>query len=355
MFFYGQLKQKKYFLLMKLLEKIYQETQAKPLRVLYSEGNDPRVMQAAVEVLQKGLAAQVFLVGEKQELTQKLATYSYPQEKLTIVDPLDKRWNEPMGQKLLELKSKDYANLQEAQEAAKERVLLGALLHVSGEADIHVSGAVETSAHVIRTFYSILKLDRSAKMATSFFLLMGENSQLGEDGNLLLADCAVNITPNPKQLGRIAYLVGNVAQDIFSFAPPKVAFLSYSTKGSGKGEAVDKMLDAKKELAKLEPNFIFDSEYQADAALVEKVALQKIPDRSDDKIAGKANVLIFPNIEAGNIGYKIAQRFGNMKAIGPVMVGLNNFASDLSRGCDYQDIVDTTAVLTYYYHRSKKD
>lgn len=352
-FFYRQPLSVFYCIGMSLLDKIFDEVQKQPLRVIYSEGDDDRVVQAAFDVLEKNLAAKVLLVGDQKTLEQKTSAYNFANEKLQIVDPADEKWNTPMAEKLMALKAKDYPDMEQAKEAVRDRVLLAALLHVSGEADIHVSGAVETSAKVIRTFYSILKLDRSAKMATSFFLMLGKNKNLGEDGNLLFADCAVNIAPNPKQLGRIAYLVGNIARDIFSFTT-RLAFLSYSTKGSGTGEAVEKMLDAKSELAKLEPNFIYDSEYQADAALAEAVAVQKIPNREDDKIGGKANVLIFPDINTGNISYKIAQRFGDMTAIGPVMVGLNYFASDLSRGCTAYDIVATTATVSYYYLRSGK-
>lgn len=335
---------------MKLLEKFYTQVRQKPVRVIYSEGEDSRVVKAAQVMLEKKLAEKIILIGNPEQIKKQLG--SFDQSQLEVFDPQDSTLNTEMAEKLMEIKGKDFPTLEEAKVAAKDRVLFGALLHVSGKADLHVAGAVETSAHVIRTFYSTLKLDRKAKMATSFFLMISEQEDLGQNGNLLFADCAVNIKPKPKQLGRIAYLVGNVAKDIFEF-DTRLAFLTYSTKGSGAGEDVKNTLEAKEELAKLKPDFIFDSEYQADAALVPNVAVQKIPNREDDKIEGKANVLIFPDINAGNISYKIAQRFGNMRALGPLMVGLNYFASDLSRGCTAQDIVDTTAALAYYYLRSQ--
>lgn len=335
---------------MKLLEKFYTQVRQKPVRVIYSEGEDPRVVKAAQVLLEKKLVEKIILIGNPEIIKEQLGTFD--QTHLKIIDPQDSVLNTEMAEKLMEIKSKDYPTLEEAKNAAQERVLLGALLHVSGKADLHVAGAVETSAHVIRTFYSILKLDRKAKMATSFFLMISEQENLGHRGSLLFSDCAVNIKPNPKQLGRIAYLVGNIAKNVFEF-DARVAFLTYSTKGSGAGEDVTNVIQAKEELAKLQPDFIFDSEYQADAALVPDVAARKIPNRNEDNIEGKANVLIFPDINAGNISYKVAQRFGNMRALGPVMVGLNYFASDLSRGCTAQDIVDTTAALAYYYLRSQ--
>jgi phosphate acetyltransferase len=202
---------------------------------------------------------------------------------------------------------------------------------------------------VISTFFHILKTNRKEGIASSFFLMQSPNAQLGENGFFLFSDCAVNIDPSPKKLARIAYQMGNLARDIFGFSP-RVAILSYSTKGSGSGVQVDLIRETGEELQKLNPDFPFETEMQLDAAIHPGVSNRKAPGNS---LEGRANVFIFPDLQSGNIGYKLAERVGGCQAYGPVMVGLQNVASDLSRGCSSEDIVGTFIVSAFYQLKKK--
>jgi len=326
------------------LAKFTEEIKKKPLSVVFSEGEDERIVAAAHQIEQQGLASAIYLIGDQEVIGKIIEKNKFTFTQTEIIDPKTSPLKENYAKRLMELKPQDYPELDSALQATEHRLYFGSLLHESGKADLHITGAVETSSDVIKAFFHIIKTNRREGIATSFFFMESDNQSMGEKGAMLFADCAVNIDPGAKQLARIAYQTGNIASTVFGFQT-KLNLLSYSTKGSGHGEQVEHILNAQAELEKLTPEFIWEAEMQADAAIVPEVSDRKAP---GNKTGGKANVLIFPDLQAGNIGYKLVERFGNTRAYGPVIIGLNKVASDLSRGCDSESIVGTFLTAGYY-------
>jgi len=329
------------------LERFQKHAKENPLSLILSEGNDIRVMEAAANVISQGYASQVTIIGNFETIEASSREKSFDLSRITVIAPEKSDQLEHLGKRLFELRSSEFASLAEAVEKAKNPLLFGTLLHEAGYADIHISGAVETSADVIRAFFHIIKPNRKQGMAASFFFMDALDSQWGENGAMIFADCAVNIEPSARQLARIAHQTGNIAKNIFGF-DTRLALLSYSTKGSGSGDQVNTVLEAGRELAKLNPEFLYEVEMQADAAIVPEVSNRKA---SGNKLAGKSNVLVFPDLQSGNISYKLVERFAGAHAYGPIMVGLNKTATDLSRGCSSDDIVGTFLVASYYHHK----
>ena len=334
---------------MSLLNKIKAAVRTKPLTLVFSEGDDERIIGAASELILDGLAKEITLIGDPAVIKSIAAKLGVKLNNIHFIDPNHNDLSEKFADRLVELQPKHY-NKTSAMEAVKHRLFFGALFHETGMADLHITGAVETSADVIRTFYQVLKKNRKEGVATSFFMMYREKSEQLPEMVSFFADCAVTIAPSPKYLARIVYQIANIAQDIYNIKP-KAALLTYSTKGSGEGEPVDAIIETGQELKKLNPSFEYDIELQADTALSASVAQRKAP---NSPIQGDANVIIFPDLSAGNIGYKLAEQFGGLSALGPVMVGLGKHASDLSRGCSKDDIIGTYAI-TAYYHLVKKE
>ncbi len=209
----------------------------------------------------------------------------------------------------------------------------------SGEYDGMVAGAVNTTADVIKSSIRKIGVNPDISLISSFFLMESEKKDLGEQGSFLFADCAVLPSPDSKKLAAIAFATAESAKKILGWEP-RVAFLSFSTKGSAKHESVDKVTDAMEELKKRNPDFIFDGELQFDTAIIPEIASRKDP---EGLLSGKANILIFPDLNSGNIGYKLAQRLGGFRAVGPILQGFKRPVNDLSRGCTVEDIVDVAA------------
>ena len=223
----------------------------------------------------------------------------------------------------------------------QDETFFGTMMMKKNAADGMVSGAIHSTADTLRPALQIIKTKPGVTTASSCFVMEIPNKAYGQDGVMIFADCAVNITPDAQQLAAIAIASAQTAKDIAEIAEPKVAMLSFSTKGSGKGEMVDKVRQATELVKELAPELNVDGELQADAALVEKVGQLKSPGSA---VAGHANVLVFPSLEAGNIGYKLVQRLAGAEAIGPVMQGLARPVNDLSRGCSVEDIVSLCAL-----------
>lgn len=329
-------------------ETVRTTVKQRPLSVIFSEASDARVLKAALAILEEGLAAKVHLVGspESIEATAKengIDLAALPD--FVIHNPEASSRTDEFSQLLLETAPKEYHSVEEARHDVLQPLYYASLLHKIGEADIHVAGAVETSADVIRAYFRVLKTNRREGIATSYFLVESPDATMGQNGVLLLADCAVNINPSPKMLARIALQTGNIAKEIFSL-DTKLALLSYSTKGSGSGEQVEAVREAGEELQKMNPEFVYEVEMQADAAIVPEVSQRKAPGNA---LQGAANVLIFPDLQSGNIAYKLIERFGRARAYGPIMFGLGKTASDLSRGCSSEDIVGTYAVAAFHH------
>jgi phosphate acetyltransferase len=317
-----------------------------PLSLILSEGNDPRVISAAYDIHSSGISKKVSIVGNEEVIQKTAAEQNINLAEIEIVDPEKHSQLDKYAARLMELRSTDFSTIDEALKKVQDPLVFGTLLHEDNYADIHISGAVNTSADVIRSFFHIIKSNRKEGIAASFFF-MDNLGNYGEKGAMLFADCAVNINPGTRQLARIANQTGKIAKKIFGFNT-HLSLLSYSTKGSGAGDQVDAVLEVGKELEKLKPEFVYEVEMQADSAIVPDVSERKAPGNS---IMGKSNVLIFPDLQSGNIAYKLVERIAGAKAYGPIMVGLNKTATDLSRGCSRQDILGTFLVASYFHHR----
>jgi len=333
---------------MDLLKKLSETVAQYQPTVVFSEGSDDRIISASKNIVENQLSKSIFLVGNENLIKEKLRSNNIDSEIISVIEPEKSDKLIPYAQTLMELRPADFENIDKAKEKVLNSLYFGTLMHHEGVADIHITGAVETSADVIRAMYHIIKPNRKEGVTTSFFLM--EKKETDSVGNkiLFLSDCAVNIAPNPKMISRIAFQIGNIAKNIFNI-DAKIALLTYSTKGSGSGEPVDQIIEAGEELKKLHPEFIFEAEMQADAAIVPAISQRKAP---NNIINGQANVLIFPDLQSGNIAYKLMQHLGNMHAYGPVLVGLNKTASDLSRGCSIEDIYGTF-LATAFYHIKK--
>jgi len=327
------------------LEKFKEHAKGSPLSVILSEGEDLRVMGAAGDILRAGYATQVTIIGNTEIIKTRAIEHDIDLGGINVLEPQKSELLDTLAQRLLELRSAEFTTLESARERACNALVFGALLHESGYADIHISGAVQTSAAVIRAFFHIIKQNRKEGMAASFFFMDGLDPRWGQNGAMLFADCAVNIDPGPKQLARIANQTGNIAKKVFGF-DTKLSLLSYSTKGSGEGELVEAVLEAGRELEKLQPGFTWEVEMQADAAIIPEVGDRKAPGNA---VKGQSNVLIFPDLQSGNIAYKLVERLAGARAYGPIMVGLNKTATDLSRGCSRDDITGTFLVASYYH------
>ena len=230
--------------------------------------------------------------------------------------------------------------VEEAENLVSDPIVFGALLVETGFADCMVAGAETTSSKVIKTALQIVGVKNKGEIASSFILIQGKNKYMPKGGELLLADVGLNINPTAKEIAIIASQTARSAESLFEIAP-KVALLSYSTNGSAGGESAEKMRDAAKILKAENHNFVVDGEMQLDSALIPNVCKLKYP---NSNIQGDANVLIFPDLQSGNIAYKAIERFGNLRAVGPIIQGLNKPINDLSRGASVEDIIFTSAL-----------
>lgn len=255
---------------------------------------------------------------------------------------LDREKQELYAEKYYELRKSKGMTLQEARSALEDPLYYAAMMTHCGDVDGFVAGAAHTTPDVARAAIRCLGVDQRTCIVSSCFVISVPDCPYGEDGAFIFADCGIVPEPNARQLACIAVSNAEIAKKAFGINP-RVALLSYSTKGSAKGKSIDRILQALALAKQMEPGLLIDGELQVDAAIVPDVAKIKYP---DSPLAGKANVLIFPDLEAGNIGYKLVQRLAKARAIGPLIVGLNKPCSDLSRGCSAEDIVDTVAVTS---------
>ncbi|MCD6579643.1 phosphate acetyltransferase [bacterium] len=310
-------------------------------KVILPESYDIRTLKAA-EFLQKEKIANPILVGNTNEILKIAKTDSIDLSDITIINPDTFEKTEDFIHIYLE--SRKAKNIPITYEQAKKEVLadvfFGAMLLKHGYGDVEVAGAVNTTSNVLRAGLRIIGLKKGINTVSSFFIMVTKNKELGEKGVFLFADCAVVPNPTSVQLADIAQMTADNAKKILDFQP-RVAMLSFSTKGSAKSPETQIVKDAVQILDERNVNFLYDGEIQVDAAIIPEVAERKA---QDSPLKGKANVLIFPDLNSGNIGYKLVQRMGNASAIGPVIQGFNKPLCDLSRGATFLDIVDTAAV-----------
>ncbi|MGH4050516.1 MAG: phosphate acetyltransferase [Clostridium sp.] len=324
---------------MTFIEKICKKAQADKKRIVLPEGEEERTIRAS-EIIKNKSLADVVLIGDISVIKAKAVKFGVNIEGIEIADPKTSDKAEIYAKEFYELRKKKGMTIEKAAEIVKDPVYFATMMLKMGEVDGMVSGAVHYTGDLLRPGMQIIKTAPGMKIVSSFFIIELPYNHFGENGLLLFGDSAVNINPNAEELANIAISTADNAKSLCDFEP-KVALLSFSTRGSAKHEFVDKVVEATEIARAARPDLQIDGELQLDAAIVCSVANLKAPDST---VAGYANVLIFPDIQSGNIGYKLVQRFAKAKAIGPICQGFAKPINDLSRGCNVEDIVSVVAV-----------
>ncbi|ENZ01754.1 phosphate acetyltransferase [Clostridium thermobutyricum] len=332
---------------MELMNKIWEAAKADKKKIVLPEGDEERTIVAAQKIVEEGLALPI-LVGNKDSILKASKEQGVDLKGVEIIDPETSPKLEAYINQFYELRKNKGMTLEKAEKIVRDPLYFATMMVKQDDADGMVSGAVHTTGDLLRPGLQIIKTAPGVSVVSSFFIMLVPGSKYGEEGMLLFSDCAVNPNPNADQLAAIAIATAETAKNLCKM-DPRVAMLSFSTMGSADHELVDKVRTATEKAKELRPDLQIDGELQLDAAIVQKVADQKAP---NSKVAGKANVLVFPDLQAGNIGYKLVQRFANAEAIGPVCQGFAKPINDLSRGCSSDDIVNVVA-LTAVQAQSK--
>ena len=308
--------------------------------IVLPETEDMRTIEATDKILKEGVA-KIILIGNEEEINKKAAEGGFDISGATIVDPETSDRTQAYIDKFVELRAKKGMTPEKAKEILHTQYpYYGVMMVKMGDADGMVSGACHSTADTLRPCLQIIKTKPGCKLVSAFFLMIVPNCEYGEDGVFVFGDCGLNQDPNPEELAAIAASSAESFEQLTG-KKAKVAMLSHSTKGSAKHILVDKVVEATKIAHEQYPGLCIDGELQLDAALVPAVAKSKAP---GSEVAGKANVLIFPNLDAGNIGYKLVQRLAKAEAYGPMLQGIAKPVNDLSRGCSWQDIVGVVAL-----------
>lgn len=326
---------------MSFISDLVARAKKKPQHIVLPEGTEERTLTAADRVLAEGVA-KLTLLGKKEEImstAEKLGLDNI--KKASIIDPLASPMREEYAQLLFELRKNKGLTLEQAREKVTDPLYYGCLMIKHGDADGQLAGARNTTGNVLRPALQIIKTVPGITCVSGALVLLTQYPEYGRNGILVVGDVAVTPVPDADQLAQIAVCTARTARAVAGFEDPKVAMLSFSTKGSAQHEVVDKVVAAVSKARMLDPTIEIDGELQADAALVPAVGMSKAP---GSKIAGHADTLIFPNLEVGNIGYKLVQRLGGAEAIGPILQGIARPVNDLSRGCSTDDVYAMIAI-----------
>ncbi|SDK99613.1 phosphotransacetylase [Clostridium cochlearium] len=324
---------------MKLMEEIWAKAKANKKKIVLPEGEEERNIEACSKII-KNAIADVVLVGNAEKIKEMANKLGVSVEGAEIVDPENSDKTADYAKALYELRKHKGVTLEKAEKIIKDPLYFGTMMVQKNDVDGMVSGAIHTTGDLLRPGLQIVKTAPGASVVSSSFIMMVPDSKFGNEGLLLFADCAVNPNPTSEDLASIAISTAETAKNLCGL-DPKVALLSFSTQGSASHDLVDKVVNATKLAKEKRPDLKIDGELQLDAAIVKSVADLKAP---NSEVAGKANVLVFPDLQAGNIGYKLVQRFANAEAIGPITQGFAKPINDLSRGCTSDDIVNVVAV-----------
>ena len=326
---------------MSFIEEIKQRAKQDIKTIILPEAQDIRTLKATEQVLKEGYA-KIILVGNKEEIEEKALENKIDISGAQIIEPTNSEKYEEYVNLLFELRKQKGMSLEKAKGLVKDPVYFGMLMlkDEKSEADGLVSGAIHSTADTLRPALQILKTAPDTKLVSAFFVMVVPNCEYGDNGTFIFGDAGLNENPNPDQLSEIAISSSKSFEQLVE-KEPKVAMLSYSSHGSAHSELTEKVIEATKLLKEKEPNLIADGELQLDAAIIPEVAASKAP---TSPLKGEANVLIFPNLDAGNIGYKLVQRLGKAEAYGPLCQGIAKPVNDLSRGCSAEDIAGVIAI-----------
>ena len=325
---------------MELIEQLVARAKANKQRIVLPEGTEERTLKAANQILTDGVADLVLLgnVDEIHSLAKEWGLGNI--DRATIIDPATSPKKEEYAQLLCELRKKKGMTIEEARKKVLDPLYFGCMIIKNGEADGQLAGARNTTGNVLRPALQIIKTAPGITCVSGAMLLLTHAPESGDNGVLVMGDVAVTPVPDANQLAQIAVCTARTAKAVAGIEP-RVAMLSFSTKGSAKHEVVDKVVEAFGIAKEMDPNLAIDGELQADAALVPSVGQSKAP---GSPIAGKANVLVVPSLEVGNIGYKLVQRLGHATAVGPILQGIARPVNDLSRGCSIDDVYKMIAI-----------
>lgn len=335
---------------MSFVETMKEKARQNIKTILLPESEDIRVIQAAADVEKEGFAKAV-LIGNEENVKKLALDNNIDVSKVTIIDPLKSEKFEEYSNKFYELRKAKGMTPEKAKETMKEPIYFGTMMVKVGDADGIVSGACHPTAHTLRPALQILKTAPGTKLASAFFLMVTKCPEYGEDGVLIFADSGMNEYPDADGLSEIAISSAKSFKQLVG-KEPRVAMLSYSTYGSASSPLTEKVIEATRILKEKAPDLICDGELQLDAAIIPEVAERKAP---GSPVAGRANVLIFPDLDAGNIGYKLVQRFGRAEAYGPLCQGIAKAVNDLSRGCSSDDIVGVVAITSVQAQDMEKE
>lgn len=322
-----------------VMETIYEKARAAQMRVVLPEADDVRTVTAAQKIVAQGLA-KVVLVCPEDKIAAAAKEAGADISGCTIIDPLKSPLYNDYADQFYEMRKAKGMTEEKALEVIADPLHFGCMMVLNDQADGQVSGATHSTADTVRPALQILKTAPGCKLVSSFFVMIVPNCEYGEEGVFIYADCGLVINPNAGELAEIAIQSAMTMKGLLGFEP-RVGMLCFSTKGSASDPIADKVIEATKIAKELRPDILIDGELQADAAIVEWIGQKKAP---GSPVAGKANVLIFPDLNAGNICYKLTERLAKADAYGPVLQGLRKPVNDLSRGCSADDIVNVAAI-----------